>query len=120
MAGSIESASSRPWHTCHPAITDFRWDVLNKLLTYTVRIDLTNCVYLFSDEFAFLECSSWLCSSVLVFEMLCEMSFSSTVPDVNLKSKPVLRRGPAGEDANSRKSLFEVPIIDLDKVFTSS
>ena len=45
---------------------------------------------------------------------------SSTVrPDVNLKSKPVLRRGPAGEDANSRKSLFEVPIIDLNKTLLS-
>ena len=35
---------------------------------------------------------------------------------LHLKSKPVLRRGPAGEDANSRKSLFEVPIIDLNKI----
>ena len=33
--------------------------------------------------------------------------------EVNLKSKPVLSRGPAGEEANSKKSLFEVPIIDL-------
>ena len=46
------------------------------------------------------------------------VSFLSTVPD--LKSKPVFRRGPAGEDTNSRKSLFEVPIIDLNKIFTKT
>ena len=38
---------------------------------------------------------------------------SATDLEVNLKSKPVLSRGPAGEEANSKKSLFEVPIIDL-------
>ena len=48
------------------------------------------------------------------------VSFLSNVPDVNLKSKPVFRRGPAEEDTNSRKSLFEVPIIDLNKIFTKT
>ena len=37
----------------------------------------------------------------------------ATVLEVNLKSKPVLSKGPAVEEANSKKSLFEVPIIDL-------
>ena len=61
-------------------------------------------------------------SADLVLERLREMShcpLSTVRPDVNLKSKPVLRRGPAGEDANSRKSLFEVPIIDLNKTLLS-
>ena len=60
--------------------------------------------------FLLLKMYAWL--SVLLYNC-------SPVPDLNLKSKPVLRRGPAGEDANSRKSLFEVPIIDLNKTLLS-
>ena len=57
--------------------------------------------------FLLLKVCAWLCCLLVPLFLI-----------VNLKSKPVLRRGPAGEDANSRKSLFEVPIIDLNKIFT--
>ena len=31
----------------------------------------------------------------------------------------MFKRGPAGDDVNSRKSLFEVPIIDLKKIYNN-
>ena len=75
---------------------------MKQVLIYPTRTDQANllsCVFCFSrcvlGFVAFLFPCSWL---------------------LHLKSKPVLRRGPAGEDANSRKSLFEVPIIDLNKI----
>ena len=77
------------------------------------RFCLLNCFFLLAVQAG---------SADLVLERLREMShcpLSTVRPDVNLKSKPVLRRGPAGEDANSRKSLFEVPIIDLNKTLLS-
>ena len=96
------------------------------MLSYTVRTSLANSLSSFfaSEDFVsnffFLAVQAGFAD--LVLERLREMShcpLSTVRPDVNLKSKPVLRRGPAGEDANSRKSLFEVPIIDLNKTLLS-